>query len=288
MQKSHKTVLKKEAVDLLNVEENKNFIDCTVGEGGHTEEILRRNGPKGKVLGFEWDKKMHERMKKEKIERLELVNESYVFLQEVVKEKGFSSVSGVMLDLGMSTWHIEKSGRGFSFQRDEPLDMRYDEKSLLTAKDIVNNWKKGDLIKIIKDYSGERYAGEIADQIIKSRPLETTGGLVEAIKRAVSKDYEKGRIHPATRTFQALRIVVNAELDNLKAVLPQAFNVLEPGGRIVVISFHNLEGEEVEKFFKSREGLKVVKSVTPSDEEVAENPSSRSAILKVAEKTDGQ
>ena len=284
MKKAHKTVLKSEAVDLLNVDSNQNFIDCTAGEGGHSREILDRNGPEGEVLAFEWDRRMYERLKEEKIDRLNLINKSYVFLREVVKEVDFGPVSGVLLDLGMSTWHIKESGKGFTFQDDEPLDMRYNTESLLTAKEVVNHWKEDNLKKIITDYSDERYAKEIAREIVRSRPLETTKDLVEAVKRAVPGDYEKGRIHPATRTFQAIRIVVNAELSNLREVLPQAFDVLEPEGRIVVISFHYLEDEEVEKFFDNTEGLEVVKTVTPSDREVTENPSSRSAILRVAKK----
>lgn len=284
MEKAHTTVLKKEAVDLLKVSPNQNFIDCTAGEGGHSREILKRNGPKGEVLAFEWDRRMYERLKKERIDRLKLINKSYVFLREVVKKRDFGPVYGVLFDLGMSTWHIKESGKGFTFQEDEPLDMRYNTESLLTAKEVVNHWKEGNLGKIISDYSDERYAKKIAQEIVRSRPLETTGDLVAAIKRAVPADYEKGRIHPATRTFQALRIVVNAELNNLREALPQAFEVLETGGKIVVISFHYLEDEEVEKFFKKKEGLKVVKTVTPADREVAKNPSSRSAILRVAKK----
>ncbi len=283
MKKAHTTVLKKEAVELLNVEPNQDFIDCTAGEGGHSREILKRNGPNGKVLAFEWDSRMYERLADQNIDRLKLINKSYVFLKEVVQDLGINP-AGVLLDLGMSTWHIKESGKGFTFQEDEPLDMRYNRESLLTAKEVVNHWKEGDLTNIIQKYSDEKYAKKIAMEVIRSRPLETTGDLVKAIRRAVPKNYERGRIHPATRTFQALRIVVNAELNNLREVLPQAFDVLEIGGRIVVISFHYLEDEEVERYFKKQEGLEVVKKVTPSDREVARNPSSRSAILRVAKK----
>ncbi len=286
----HIPVLKKEAIDLLKVEKNKNFIDCTAGEGGHLKEILKRNGPKGEVLAFEWDSKMYQRLLKKSFERAKIVNESYVFLKEKVEELGFEPVSGVLLDLGMSTWHIKESGKGFSFQKKEPLDMRYSKDSLLTAESIVNNWSKKDLVKIIKDYSDERYSEPIAKEIVRSRPIKNTQELVRAIKRAVPGNYEKGRIHPATRTFQALRITVNAELSNVKEVLPQAFEVLSLKGRIVVISFHFLEDKEVEKFFKAKEGLKTITKVpiTPSKEEVINNPSSRSAILRVAEKINNE
>ncbi len=285
MKKYHVTVLKEEAIDLLNVGENENFIDCTSGEGGHIEEILKRNGPRGRVLGFEWDKKMYKRLKNEDIERLSLVNESYVFLKKVVKEMKFGPVSGIILDLGMSTWHIKKSGKGFTFQDNEPLDMRYNNDLLLTAEEIVNNWNEKEIAKVIKDYSDERYFKEIAKEIVKSRPLKTTKDLTKVVKRATPDNYERGRINPATRTFQALRIVVNAEINNLKEVLPQAYDALKPGGRIVVISFHYLEDREVEKFFENKEGLDVLGKHTPSEKEVEKNPSSRSAILRVAKKT---
>ncbi len=287
MKKTHKTVLKNEVVDLLNVDSNQNFIDCTAGEGGHSREILKRNGPEGEVLAFEWDRKMYERLKREKTDRLNLINKSYVFLREVVEEMDFGPVSGVLFDLGMSTWHIKESGKGFTFQDDEPLDMRYNTESLLTAEEVVNHWKEDNLEKIITDYSDERYAKEIVEEIVRSRPLKTTKDLVAAVKRAVPGDYERGRIHPATRTFQAIRIVVNAELNNLREALPQAFDVLEPGGRIVVISFHYLEDEEVESFFNNKEGLKQIEKITPSNQEVTTNPSSRSAILRVVEKQNG-
>ncbi len=286
MKKFHKTVFKKKAVDLLKVKANQNFIDCTAGEGGHVEEIIKRNGPEGEVLAFEWDKKMYERLLPEVSERVHLVNKSYIFLEETVDSLDFGPVSGIILDLGMSTWHIKKSGRGFSFQKDEPLDMRYDSNLLLTAEEIINNWKKKDIEKIIRDYSDERYAKEIAEEIIRSRPLKTTGQLVEVIKRCTPENYEQGRIHPATRTFQALRITVNAEINNLKEVLPQASRILEKEGKIVVISFHYLEDEEVENFIKKAEGIREVKKVTPSERDIVKNPSSRSAILRVLKKVD--
>lgn len=286
MKKTHIPVLKEEVIDYLQIEKNKNYVDCTVGEGGHAKEILKRNVPEGKVLGFEWDSKMYKRLKEENIERLELFNKSYVFLKRIVENNNFGPVSGLLLDLGMSTWHIKESGKGFTFQEDEPLDMRYNTDTLLTAKDIVNKWKKKDIKKIIEDYSDERYAEEITEKIVFERPLETTKDLVQVIKKALPKSYKRGKIHPATRTFQALRITVNAEINNIKEVLPQASEVVESGGRIVVISFHYLEDEEVEKFFKNRKELRVVtkKPVTPSGKEVAKNPSSRSALLRVAEK----
>ncbi len=286
MDKTHQSVLKEEVIDLLKIKKNENYIDCTAGEGGHSKEILKKNGPEGEVLAFEWDKKMYKRLKAEDYERLRLVNKSYVFLKETVEKLNFKPVSGVLLDLGMSTWHIKKSKKGFTFQKEEPLDMRYNNDTLLTAADIINKWNKKNIEKIIKDYSDEKYAKEIATEIVNNRPLKTTTDLVEVIKKAVPKNYQNGKINPATRTFQALRITVNAELSNLKEVLPQSFKVLKSGGRIVVISFHYLEDKEVEKFFKKKEGLKIInkKPITPNEEELAQNPSSRSALLRVAEK----
>ncbi len=277
----HKAVLKKEALDLLKVEENKNFIDCTAGQGGHLREMLKRNAPKGKVMAFEWDKEMYDRLNREKWERAILLNRSYTSLKKSVEEYNFFPVSGILMDLGMSTWHIKESGRGFSFREDEPLDMRYDQNLLLRAEDIVNKWRERDIEKIIKSYGEERYSKEIAREIIAGRPIRSSLELSRVVEKALPSGYKKGKIHPATLTFQALRVAVNLELENLKEALPQALEVLEKGGRLAVISFHSLEDEIVKKFL--RDNFKVItkKPITPLREELRENPSSRSAKLRV-------
>jgi 16S rRNA (cytosine1402-N4)-methyltransferase len=300
----HEPVLLKEVIEYLTVGKNKNYIDCTIGEGGHTMEILKRNGPKGKVLGIEIDPELYKKLKKEKLERLILVNDSFSKLKEIVKGENFGPISGILLDLGLSSWHLEKSGRGFSFLKDEPLIMRYDwnlAKSILlrsngvsskelSAEKIVNEWSEKEIERILKEYGEERFAKRISREIVRARkvkPIETTFQLVEVIKRAVPSFYQHQRIHFATKTFQALRITVNNELENLKIALPQAIEILERGGRLVVISFHSLEDRIVKNFLKEkeREGkIKILtkKPIRPSKEEIRKNPRSRSAKLRAA------
>jgi len=286
----HKPVLLKETIECLNVEKNKNYVDCTIGEGGHAKEILKRNEPEGKVLGIEIDPELYKKLREEKLERLILVNDSYSNLKEIVEREGFKEIHGILFDLGISSWHIEKSGRGFSFLRDEPLIMRYDRRQKLTAERIVNEWPEKEIERILREFGEERFAKRIAREIAKARktkPIKTTLRLVEVIKRAVPSFYQHRKIHFATKTFQALRIAVNNELENLRIALPQAIEVLEKGGRLVVISFHSLEDRIVKNFLKEkeREGkIKILtkKPIRPSKEEIIKNPRSRSAKLRAA------
>jgi 16S rRNA (cytosine1402-N4)-methyltransferase len=302
----HRPVLLKEVIEYLDVKRNRNYIDCTIGEGGHAREILKKNGPKGKVLGIEIDPELYKKLKKEKLERLILVNDSFSNLKEIVKRKNFGPTSGILFDLGLSSWHLEKSGRGFSFLKEEPLIMRYDwnrSKSILLrsnrlssqelwAGKIVNEWSEKEIERILKEYGEERFAKRISREIVRARkvkPIKTTFQLVEVIKKSVPSFYQHKRIHFATRTFQALRITVNNELENLKKGLKEALEILEPGGRIVVISFHSLEDRIVKNFFRenSKKGnLKILtkKPIRPKIEEVKINPRSRSARLRAAEK----
>jgi 16S rRNA (cytosine1402-N4)-methyltransferase len=290
----HKPVLLKEVIEWLDVGRNKNYVDCTIGEGGHAIEILKRNGPKGKVLGIEIDPELYKKLEKERLKRLILVNDSYTNLKEIVERENFKKVYGILFDLGISSWHIEKSGRGFSFLRDEPLIMRYNgnltEEAKLTAEMIVNEWPEREIERILKEYGEERFAKRIVREIVKARkvkPIKTTFQLVEVIKKAVPSFYRYRKIHFATKTFQALRIAVNNELENLKVALPQTIEVLEKEGRLVVISFHSLEDRIVKNFLKEkeREGkIKILtkKPIRPSKEEVKQNPRSRSAKLRAA------
>jgi len=291
----HIPVLQKEVLEYLSPKPNENFIDATIGEGGHTLGILRKNKPKGKVLGIEIDPQMYQRLKtqmKKFLKRLILVNDSYVNLKEIVKRYRFKA-NGILFDLGMSSWHIEESGRGFTFQKDERLDMRYDPKNYLTAEKIVNRYKKREIERILREYGGERFAKRIAKKICERRkiePIKTTFQLKEIIKRAFPRKYKWGRIHYATRTFQALRIAVNNELENLRKALPQAFEILEPKGKLVVISFHSGEDKIVKEFLKekAKEGnLQILtkKPVRPTPQEIKVNPRSRSARLRVGIKT---
>jgi 16S rRNA (cytosine1402-N4)-methyltransferase len=286
----HKPVLLKEVIEYLKVGKNKNYVDCTIGEGGHAIEILKRNGPKGKVLGIEIDPELYKKLREEKLERLILVNDSYSNLKEIVERENFKKIHGILFDLGISSWHIEKSGRGFSFLRDEPLIMRYDASRGISATEIVNRWPEKEIERILKEYGEERFAKKIAREICKERKkkkIERTLQLVEVIKRAVPKWYLQRRIHFATKTFLALRIAVNNELENLKSGLLQAIDVLEKEGRLVVISFHSLEDRIVKNFLREneREGkIKILtkKPIVPSKEEIKQNPRSRSAKLRAA------
>jgi 16S rRNA (cytosine1402-N4)-methyltransferase len=299
----HKPVLLKEVIEWLGVEKNKNYIDCTIGEGGHAIEILKRNGPKGKVLGIEIDPELYKKLKKEKLERLILVKDSFSNLKEIVKRKKFGPISGILFDLGLSSWHLEKSGRGFSFLKDEPLIMSYDwnrTKSMLLrssgvssrelwAGKIVNEWSDKEIERILREYGEEKFAKRISREIVKARktkPIMTTLQLIEIIKKAVPTFYQHRKIHFATRTFQALRIAVNNELENLKVALPQAIEILRKDGRLAVISFHSLEDRIVKNFFKQKEKegkIKILtkKPIIPSEEEIKQNPRSRSAKLRV-------
>ena len=288
----HIPVLQKEVIQYLDPKPNQNFIDCTIGEGGHSLAITERISPNGRVLGIDWSPELIQELKIKN--NLVLVCDNFVNLRSVVEKYKFKPIHGILFDLGMSSWHLEESGKGFSFQREEPLDMRYNLQNQLTAEKILNYWSKFEIEKILKEYGEEKFARQIAKVIIEERkikPIKNTLQIVEIIKKAVPKRYLDQKIHFATRTFQALRITVNDELNNLKKALPQALEILEPKGRLVVISFHSLEDRIVKNFFKqqTREGLPKIKILTkkpirPSIEEIKINPRSRSAKLRAAQK----
>ena len=275
---AHIPVLQKEVIEYLNPQPNENFIDCTIGEGGHTLAILEAIRPKGKVLGIDWQIRI-----KSKEKRLILVQDNFANLKNIVQQNKFGEVSGILFDLGMSSWHLEESGRGFSFKRNEPLDMRYDVNAGPTAQKIVNYWSKSDIEKILQEYGEERRAGRIAELIIDARRLKAIENTLQlgAIVNKARGD--------SAKTFQALRIAVNDELNNLEKALPQAVEILESGGRLAVISFHSLEDRIVKntsRSFRLREiaGPVNKKPILPSQEEVVQNPRSRSARLRVIER----
>jgi len=292
----HVPVLQKQVIEYLNPKTNENFIDCTIGNGGHALAILEKTKPDGKILGIDWDSEIIKQLALR--ERMVLVNDSYANLKNIIEKEKFGPVSGILFDLGMSSWHIDESGKGFSFMRDEPLDMRYSSQfpisnfqfSNLTAKKIVNEWKEEEIEKILKEYGGERFARRIAKEIVrerKTKPIKTTFQLKDVIRKAVPGKFQHGRLHYATRTFQALRIAVNDELNNLKKGLPQAVDILTRGGRLVVISFHSLEDRIVKNFFKEKTKGNIIKILTkkpigPTEEEIKINPRSRSAKLRAA------
>jgi len=285
----HIPVLKEEVIQYLNPKRNENFIDCTIGEGGHTFAILEKTGLSGKVLGIDKDnrniKLVKDKAKQNNFSnRLIAKEDNYINLKKIVQKEKFSKVSGFLFDLGMSSWHIDSSKRGFSFQKDEILDMRYSIKDELTAWDIVNSWPPEEIESILKSFAEEKFSKKITSAIIsrrKIKKIDTAIDLAEIIKNILPKIK---KIHPATKTFQAIRIAVNSELQNIKKALPDAIEILEEGGVISIISFHSLEDRIVKTFLKQSEEITVItkKPVVPSPKEIINNARSRSAKLRVA------
>jgi len=266
------------------------FLDCTVGLGGHAEAILSKI-PNSVVVGLDVDEEALDLAKK-RLERfvlagrVKLFKSSYVDAAEVLKEVGFDHADAILMDLGVSSMQLEKAERGFSFNREGPLDMRMDKQQTLTAYDVVNSWDEENLSRIIFEYGEEkRYARRIARFIVRNRPILTTKQLVEVLARAIPNKHSRNR-HFATRVFQAIRIAVNSELENLKRFLTQVPELLRPGGRIAIVSFHSLEDRIVKEFFRNEPRLKQLtkKPIRPSESEIASNPRARSAKLRVAER----
>ena len=293
--RTHKPVLQKEILQYLDPNSNENFVDATVSEMGHTISILNRTKPNGKILGIEWDPEIIEKSKlyieNSKLEeRIILVNDSYINLKKIVAKYKFTPVNGILFDLGMSSWHLENSNKGFSFLKDELLDMRYSPTNGLSATEIINNWQEPEIERILTEYGEEKFAKKISKEIAKERKIKfikTTFQLVKIIEKAIPFKYQHDKIHFATRTFQALRIAVNDELNNLNKVLPQAVEILAPKGKIAIISFHSLEDRIVKNFFKEEKEKLIPltkKPITPLQEEIKINPRSRSAKLRVAMK----
>jgi len=306
---SHIPVLLNEVIEYLNPKSGGKFIDCTFGFGGHSKAILEKVLPDGEVIGIEIDKDVFEQSKTgiEDKTGLVLINDSYVNLKKIVDENDFNKVDGILLDLGISSWHFDKSEKGFSFKDEEPLDMRLSGATGKSAQDIVNKWNYEDLVKIFSEYGEERFSKRIAKAITeyrKKKAIRTTADLVSIIKDAIPRKFHFGKIHFATKVFQTLRIAVNDELQNVEKVLPQAVELLKSGGVIAVISFHSLEDRIVKEFFKEQSKgclcppefpvckcghkplVKIItkKPITPSDNEILINPRARSAKMRVAEK----
>lgn len=283
----HIPVLQKEVLQYLESKPNENFIDATFGEGGHSLAILEKICPEGKVLGIEWDRDLYQKSLERKIARLILVNDSYTNLKEIVERENFKRISGILFDLGISSWHLKESTRGFSFLKDEPLDMRYDIQNPLTAEKIVNYWSQSELEKIFVKFGQERFAKSIAENIIQKRKtikIERTFQLIKIIEVATPDWYHRRKIHFATKTFQALRIAVNDEINNLEKALPKSLEILKPKGKLVIVSFHSLEDKIVKNFFRNNKNLKILtkKPITPTLNEIKINPRSRSAKLRAA------
>lgn len=304
---NHTTVLKKETVDGLAVREGGLYVDMTLGGGGHSEEILRRGG---RVLGIDQDSvalKAAAARLESFGERFIPVKSNFQAIKSVLSEKGIESVDGILMDLGVSSPQLDDAERGFSYMQDAPLDMRMDRDKAFSAKEVVNGFSEEELFNIIREYGEERWAKRIAAFIAEARKektIETTGELVQIIKAAVPKGARKDGPHPAKRTFQAIRIAVNSELEVLTSALEDAIEVLKPGGRISVITFHSLEDRIVKNTYQTAAAgcicpkeypvcvcgkqptvrILTRKPVLPGEEELKDNPRARSAKLRIAEK----
>jgi 16S rRNA (cytosine1402-N4)-methyltransferase len=293
--RAHEPVLYEEVLAALAPRSGKKYIDATVGAAGHAAGILQRSSPDGRLLGIDLDVDALQLARTALARygsRAVLVQGSFAFLGEIARRYGFFPADGVVLDLGLSTMQLSAPQRGFSFQLEGPLDMRFDQSADVTAADLINTLPEAELADLIYRYGEERRSRRIARAIVKARPLWTTAELAQTVARALGR---RGRIHPATRTFMALRIAVNRELEALADGLIQAVQSLAPGGRIAVISFHSLEDRVVKQYFReqaaAQEGgagptltLLKRKPIRPSDAERERNPASRSAKLRIAEK----
>ena len=311
----HVPVLQKEVVEIANPKPGENLIDGTVGGGGHAKAFLQKISLDGKLLGIDMDDEALVESKRklgEYSDRVILEKGNFVNFLEFAEKHNFYPINIFFLDLGISSQQLNSDIMGISFLKNAPLDMRiggnkYDEDDRTTAEYIINNWSEGDIRLILKDYGEEKYANFIAKKIIsgrKEKRIVSTWQLVEIISKAVPQKYKKQKIHFATRTFQAFRIAVNQELENLEAVLPKILDHIEVGGRICVISFHSLEDRIVKRFFqkeskdcicdpkipvcvcghKKRLEILTKKPIVASEQEISANPRSRSAKLRIAKK----
>lgn len=304
---SHVSVLLNETVGALNVKKDGLYADLTMGGGGHSSLILEQGG---RVVGFDRDSAAIEACTKrfsDKLDKVTFVHSSFENVASELEARGIEKLDGVLMDLGVSSYQLDEAERGFSYMNDAPLDMRMDRRSDLDAKKVVNTYSEKELCNIITKYGEEKWAVRIAKFIVERRaekPIETTGELVDVIKRAVPLGARKDGPHPAKRTFQAIRIEVNGELRILEKSVRDAVDKLEKGGRIAIITFHSLEDRIIKETFSSlahactcppqfptcvcgkRDSVKIItkKPILPSEEEIEVNPRSRSAKLRVAEK----
>ncbi|WP_019138175.1 16S rRNA (cytosine(1402)-N(4))-methyltransferase RsmH [Peptoniphilus timonensis] len=309
MEFAHKSVLLKETIEALNVREGKIYLDGTLGGAGHSLEILKKLDGSGLLIGIDQDKEALEVAKKRlsDFENVQFFNLNYVDFEKALDELGIDKIDGVLLDIGVSSYQFDNPERGFSYRFDAPLDMRMDLDLEISAKDIVNTYTESEIARIIKDYGEEKWASRIAKFIVDERrekSIETTFELVEIIKKAIPAGARRNGPHPAKRTFQALRIEVNKELDVLKDSIERFVSRLNPGGRIAIITFHSLEDRIVKNAFKylekdcicppsspictcdKKKEIKIItrKPITATEYELKENNRSHSAKLRVAEK----
>lgn len=286
----HEPVMLSEILDLLQVGPNRDWVDGTLGLGGHAQAILEKSSPEGRLLGIDRDA----RALKFAAERLRcfatrvfLRHGTFDHTSEFLREAGFSQVDGMILDLGVSSYQLDEATRGFSFSRDSALDMRMDLEEEVTARELLDDLPERALEAIFRDYGEERFSRRIARAIVRSREvasITTTAELCQIVSRAVP--FSRSKIHPATRVFQALRIAVNRELDILKNFLSKAPDFLKVGGRLAILSYHSLEDRQVKFAFRSYDEFRILtkKPLTPSFEEIARNPRARSAKLRIIER----
>lgn len=308
----HKSVLLDETIESLDIKPDGIYVDGTLGGGGHASEVCRRLGDKGRFIGIDQDADAiaaaSERLK-EFGDKVTIVRSNYENIDEVLKELGISQVDGIYLDLGVSSYQLDTAERGFTYREDDaPLDMRMDQRNEMTAKDIVNTYSESELFHIIKNYGEDRFAKNIAKHIVRARQekeIETTGELIEFIKAAIPAKVRATGGHPAKRTFQAIRIELNKELEVLENSIDKMTDLLAPGGRLSIITFHSLEDRIVKNRFrinenpctcppdfpvcmcgkKSKGRVVTRKPILPSEEELSENKRSKSAKLRVFEKS---
>ncbi len=305
----HLPVLAEQAVELLKCPPGGVVVDATIGGGGHAELILRRIGLTGRLIGIDWDQYAIDRATRrlKAWPNLTLVRDNFGNIGEILERLGLAGADALLLDLGLSSFHIEQSSRGFSFAKDAPLDMRMDRRLSNTASDVVNEYSEKEIADILKRFGEEPHARRIAKAMVRERSkkkIRTTAELADLVRKCTPGSSRRSKIDPATRTFQALRIEVNSELENLKKTLDDGIPLIAPNGRICVISFHSLEDRIVKRTFArlargctcppelpvcvcgKKPTLKILTSrpLTPSSEEIAANPRSRSAKLRAAEK----
>ena len=308
----HKSVLLDETIESLDIKPDGIYVDGTLGGGGHASEVCRRLGDKGRFIGIDQDADAiaaaSERLK-EFGDKVTIVRSNSENVDEVLKELGISQVDGIYLDLGVSSYQLDTAERGFTYREDDaPLDMRMDQRNEMTAKDIVNTYSESELFHIIKNYGEDRFAKNIAKHIVRARQekeIETTGELIEIIKAAIPAKVRATGGHPAKRTFQAIRIELNKELEVLEKSIDKMTDLLAPGGRLSIITFHSLEDRIVKNRFrinenpctcppdfpvcmcgkKSKGRVVTRKPILPSEEELSENKRSKSAKLRVFEKS---
>lgn len=306
----HKSVLLDETIDNLNIKENGIYVDGTLGGAGHAIKVCERLGSTGRFIGIDQDEAAIEASTKrlhDYLDKVTIVRSNYCNIRQVLNDLGIEKVDGIVLDLGVSSYQLDTVERGFSYRENAPLDMRMDTRNELTAKDIVNNYSEYDLYRIIRDYGEDKFAKNIAKHIVRMReekPLETTDELTEAIKAAIPMKLRMNTGHPAKKTFQAIRIELNKELEVLKNTLTDMIDLLNDDGRICIITFHSLEDRIVKTIFKNNENPctcppnfpvcvcgnkskgKVItrKPIIPSEEEIEWNKRSKSSKLRVFEK----